>query len=177
MKKLGEIYIIGVNHAVQWDHALPATVDYMQYLEKQIKRFNIDLVAEEFSEEALRWANADHTTSNQVSIKLLNKSSVLCDPDDRIREIVGYPTQAELEKKFGTRSVVNGTDEYKKRREYEKDFFPIREKYWLDQLKNLKHGFRKVIFICGSEHLTGFRALLEKNGYSVIILDKKFDAV
>ncbi len=171
-KKLKEIYLVGANHAVQWDRSLSATVDYMQYLEVQIKNLDIDFVAEEFSEEALRKNKVECTTSDEVSKKLLRKNSFLCDPDEQTRGEIGYPTQAQLRQRFGIRSAILGTNEYKARKEYERTFWPIRERYWLDQIKNFS---QRVLFVCGSKHIESFSSLLKQQGYTVSILDKKFD--
>ncbi|MFA4819134.1 MAG: hypothetical protein WC621_04815 [Patescibacteria group bacterium] len=170
-KKFKEIYLVGANHAVQWNRSLSATIDYMQYLETQIKKFNIGLVAEEFSEEALRKNKVGHTTSDEVSKKLLLKNSFLCDPDEKTREKIGYPTQTQLRQRFGIKSAIEGTREYKARKEHEGTFWPVREGYWLDQIKNFS---QRMIFVCGSEHIKSFSSLLKQQGYTVSILDKKF---
>lgn len=177
IEKIGKFYLIGVNHSVQWNRDLLITVNYMQYLENQIKELNVDLVAEEFSEEALERNNTKNTSSDYVSKKILNKNCILCDPDEKTRKMIGYPDKIQLNKKFGVRSTIEGTVEHKKRKEYERTFFPIREKYWLEQIKNSKLSFERMIFICGSEHLNSFMSLLEKNNYDVFILDKKFDLI
>lgn len=171
-KKLKEIYLVGVNHAVQWNRSSPATVDYMQYLETQIKNLNIDLVAEEFSEEAVKRNKVKRTTSDEVSKKLLRKNSFLCDPDEKTREKIGYPTKAQLRQKFGVKSAIEGTKENKARKEHERTFWFVKERYWLDRIKNFS---QKMIFVCGSEHIKSFSSLLKQQGYVVSILDKKFD--
>ena len=78
-----------MNHGVQWDRSLPTTTEYMKYLKFQIENLDVDLVAEEFSEESLKLNGVEYTTSDQVSKKQLNKKSVLCDPDEKTREKIG----------------------------------------------------------------------------------------
>jgi len=166
-KKLGEVHLIGVDHSVQWNRELNESREFIAFLEKQILQLNPSLIAEEFSEQALEWNNIEGTIARDVAVR--NKvEHIFCDPSDKEREEIGYPTKKQLREKFGVRSSIEGTEEHKKRKLHEITFWPLREGFWLDKIKKTKSA--RIIFVCGSDHLKSFRKLLLQNNYSVAFL-------
>ncbi|MFA4930941.1 MAG: hypothetical protein WC570_03710 [Patescibacteria group bacterium] len=166
------IYLLGIHHLVQWNNTLKITEEFIDFLTTKIGSLHVDLIAEEFSEEAKSRNNINQTTTEKVA-EVLNIKHLLCDPSIVEREAIGYLTSQELREKFGSKSSFEGTDEFIKRKKFEKEFmWPIREKYWLDKIKN--KSFKNIIFVCGCEHLESFKFMLEQNNYSVLILEKQF---
>ncbi len=157
------ITLVGVDHMFQWDDDLVKTRELTEYLIKITNEFPIDLIGEEFSLDALP-VSIKTTVSQKIAIRL-NINHCFCDLDERMRDKIGYPTQVQLRNLYGIKSAIEGTEAHKIRKEYEKSFWHIREKYWLDQINN--DIFKNILFICGYSHLESFKSLLIKNGYSV----------
>ena len=166
-KKLGDVYLIGVDHSVQWNRESKEAREFVSFLEKKISQLRPSLIAEEFSEQALKQNNVESTTVQDVAVRHEIKH-IFCDPSDKEREEIGYPTKKQLRESFGIRSSIEGTKEHKKRNLHERAFWPLREKFWLDKIQKTKSA--RIIFICGSEHLESFRKLLLENGYFPIFL-------
>lgn len=158
-----QIILVGVDHVFQWNDELPKADELTEYLIKITNKIPIDLIGEEFSIDAFP-VNIKTTVPQKIAIKH-NINHRFCDPDEQIRDKIGYPTQVQMRNKFGIKSAHEGTEEHRVRREYEKGFWHIREKYWLDQIND---GISKnIIFICGYSHLKSFESLLKEKGYIV----------
>ena len=170
MNKLSkQIYLLPVKHEFQWDNGLLKTNELNILITKIIDKTSIDLIGEEFSNEALRGLpNNTEATIAQIIAKKLNVKHEFCDPDTDMRIRIRYPTKEQMIKKFGLKSSLEGTSEYKKRKEYEKTFWPVREKYWLDKIQNT--NARNIIFLCGSSHFQSFKSLLTENKYIVKVI-------
>lgn len=166
-----KVYLIGVNHEVQYRRESVITTEFITYLEEQVKKYNPGLIAEECSEEALERNHLESTTVQDAATRHGIKH-LLCDPDTEVRKKIGYPIREQLRKKFGPGYSIEGTDEYRRRREYEKKFWHLREQHWLEQIMPF---YCDTLFICGIEHLERFGSRLEENGYEAIILDRRFD--
>ncbi|MDD5626445.1 MAG: hypothetical protein PHW01_00300 [Patescibacteria group bacterium] len=161
MKNHKQINLIGIDHKRQ---CLDRNNSLKCLLVKIIKKYSADLICEGFSEEVLAANNIASTIPQRIA-KELNLQCIFCDPDEQVRKEIGYPTQKELREKFGNKSAIMGTEEYEKRMDYIKKFWPIRESYWLNKFKN--NPAQSIIFICGSEHLKSFKSLLIKDAYKV----------
>lgn len=160
-----QVYLVPIQHEFQWNERLSGTNDLSSKLNELVNKFPIDFVGEEFSTEALN--SPEDSTIPQKIAKQFNIRHSLCDPNTTTRKKIGYPTQSELRSRFGIKSAIVGTKEYETRKNYEKKFYYIREKYWLDQIN--KVSVKNIIFICGNEHTENFTALLIKNGYHVSV--------
>lgn len=161
--KIAKIYIVGTDHLTQWGDKSPKAAILASCLIKELNSSKIDFIGEEFSIES--FLPSDNLTISQKVAKQFNIKHSFCDPNDKIRGKFGYPTQVQLRDKFGFRSAFLDTEEYKARKEYEKDFWYIREKYWLDKINSI--SAKNIIFVCGYNHIDGFSKLLIKNGYCV----------
>ncbi len=159
-----QAYLISVDHELQWNVKLLKTNRLRSLMIKIIEKSSIDLIGEEFSREAIN--TLPNNVKKTISQKIANKFNIkhcFCDPDEKTRNIIGYPTQVKLRNMFGFKSAIEGTEEYNTRKKYEKSFFHIREKYWLEQINNLY--VHNIIFICGFDHLENFKSILFRNGY------------
>ncbi len=160
------VNLIAVDHASQWNETLSKKSELRGYLNKIIESCSVDLIGEEFSIEALQGLpNSTEATIPQKVAKEFHIRHEFCDPDEKTRERIGYPSQKQLRVKFGLKSAIEGTKEHSRRKEYEKCFWPIREKYWLAQIHNIIA--KNIIFICGSSHLESFKSILTENRYRV----------
>lgn len=170
MKK---IYLLGVNHAVQWNTNKDKTTFYLQYLKKIIRKYNIQFIGEEWNSDSSKINNILITTTHKLSDKL-GIPYEECDPNIRERESRGIPNNNQILKKLNIHAedLIKGTRKDEISIEQSK-YFCIREKYWLEQLN--KHKFNTAIFICGSQHLVSFHNLIGQNGIKSEILPVKFD--
>ena len=144
------IHIVGTNHELQHS-ARPkraaeglvkkAREELQEYLRLEIKRLKPVVVAEESVEEVLKCLGAESTVkaiADECGIKHL-----YCDPDSVTRNRLGVPIGSE-----------HLTEEEKQK------FHKIRENYWYQQIE--PYNGQAILFVCGAEHVSSFRALLEQ---------------
>lgn len=172
VRKLKEVYLIGVVHDVQWDNSLSLTKDFKRYLAQKIKGLKVRLIAEEFSQETLERNGVEKTISQEVASSFGVRHK-LCDPDSRERRELRIPSREEIKAKLNIRGAVFANSEQDRRIEEEKrKYHPVREKFWFDQIRG--ESPTTILFVCGADHLESFQSLLSKSGYKAIILPKKF---
>jgi len=138
-------YLIGVEHSVQ---SIPVTgvetpnqTEYRACLEQAIHTFKPAVVGEEYSKDSL--ARAEHVNrepqeyfTREIAEKARVKH-VLCDPDLKTRMAIGYQSMLcwpQLVAELREPVPDSEHDSLCKGLEIVKDM-PIREKYWLNQLK------------------------------------------
>ena len=103
--KKPSIYLIGISHEAQFKKDLPLKSVFRNYLEKTIKIIKPDLIAEEFSEEALQI----NKVNNTIAQKVAEQNSILhifCDPDSEVRKKIGYPSRMDIKKQLGIKKAV-----------------------------------------------------------------------
>ena len=97
-----KIFLIGVDHRIQW---IPKQLDpewsaklqeFSEYLDHICSKNEITLIAEEFSEEALKKSNAVDSVSRQVSAKS-GVQHLFCDPTTQERRTSGISTDSQRE--------------------------------------------------------------------------------
>ena len=147
------LYLIGVNHAVQFKDAqtqmLPAWEPesvrktreaFKAHVAEMIDTLDIEILAEEFSEEAkTRWRVSESVLERLAKTKGIEHR--FCDPDTKEREALGIE---DPDSKHGRAQ---------------------REQVWLSRIADCK--LRRVLFVCGDEHYADFAQLLESNGFNV----------
>ncbi|MDV2503800.1 MAG: hypothetical protein RX318_07580 [bacterium] len=144
------VCIVGANHRIQW---VPQSIgpewrekleEFIAYIQCQCEENCLELVAEEFSEYALRENQADNSTA-QLAANRMNLQHLFCDPDHNERRILGIQNEEDQEKENEGR-----------------------EKEWLRRL--LCSGKQRILFICGDSHVDSFEARLVKLGHQAKIL-------
>ena len=170
------VYLIGVNHAVQFKSAIAQMFSeservrqkreaFRTHVAEMIDKFDIEILAEEFSQEAKRQSDEREAEAfrERVTAELgtapepLNYETVLeqfskakgiehrfCDPDSSERKALGI--------------------EVDPRKETEADWRK-REQVWLSRIGDCKHS--RVLFVCGDNHYDAFAQLLESDGFNV----------
>jgi hypothetical protein len=145
------IFIVGTSHTIQ-----TTAVEFKPFLESLCRAFNIRVVAEEMSSEALaargcaasipmQVADAmdlthqfcDPTTSERVMLQIWQESDI------RAQSLFSTPQEAQI-------SALIAESHAK------------RERYWLAQIR--KTDSWPVLFVCGADHVESFYRLLELNG-------------
>ena len=157
------VYIVGTDHDMQHDapsrRAARDTVqrarrEFLTYLCTMVDRLKPQVIAEEFSQQALDGYNAESTV-RPVADKL-GIEHRFCDPNVAEREELGLP--------HPFLDHHNEMDMPQLNR--------IRESYWLDRLSDVLH--RDIIFICGAEHVHSFCELVRSKGIDAAVEMEQF---
>ena len=170
------LYLIGVNHAVQFKSAVSQLFGesesvhkkreaFKAHLAEMIVTLDIEILAEEFSEESKRKPQGRETALDdqserarfETAVAQCNYETVLeqlraaksiehrfCDPDTKEREALGIEVDPQKETESDWRK---------------------REQVWLSRIADCKR--RRVLFVCGDNHYDAFAQLLESNGFNV----------
>jgi hypothetical protein len=161
-------HLIGVEHSVQSISVNgPEAAHHMEYracLEQAIHTYKPTVVGEEYSQDSLnRAAYVNREPQEFFTRKIAVRAGVkhmLCDPDLKARMAMGYQSPycwSQLISCLWERVADSERDSLSRGLEIVFDI-PIREQYWLNQLKSL---FEKdIIFVCGDSHVESFADLL-----------------
>lgn len=177
------IYLIGVNHIVQ--HSNPTkhamTQEFITYVGEVVKKYKIKAI---FDEWMIGVPDISHveTISNNFSISYtrINPNKAWYDENHIPLEsdiIRSHPEVFSLPHWFRP-----GAEERFLEKE-EAKYFPIREAFWFEKMKDKLNT--NVLVICGTSHIStmnkhvlnnqGFDLLLKSKEYNVTILPKRFD--
>lgn len=170
------VYLIGVKHELQ--HNGRCSVDnlnkeFVSYLEDAIKVHEIFLVAEEFSEEALKKSGATIGTVRDIANKL-NIKHLFCDPNKDERKNVGIPCREEIKSTLNIRDpVIKDSEEDNRIKKEQRKYHSIREKFWLSKIEGYLN--ETILFVCGTDHVKSFGALFTKKGYKSTVLIESWE--
>ena len=164
------IYIHGTNHNTQ-HRGTGSDPEGASRFEKLVESLcgekDILVVAEEFSKEACEYSDVKASVCHQGANRLQLRH-IYCDPISSERTELGIPSQAELvervKKELGVKIIMGKeSNDYYDR--LAAQYHNIREKFWLTKLE--PHKGENVLFICGSDHIDSFAAMLTKDGWEV----------
>jgi hypothetical protein len=160
-------YLIGVQHSVQ---SIPVTgvetpshTEYRACLEQAIHTYKPAVVGEEYNQDALNRAAWNQEPQEFFTRNVAQKAGVkpmLCDPDLKTRMAIGYQSPycwSQLIDKLSEPVPDSDSELLSKGLEIAFDI-PIREQYWLNQLKPFLE--KDIIFVCGDAHVESFAELL-----------------
>lgn len=168
------IYVIGINHDIQFDKQSSLIQEFISYLKNIVKKNRIDVIAEESSEDALKKWDVEKTSVQEFSDNNGLKY-IACDPNIDERKILGIRTDEEIKKEKGLPRALNHEQLCILDQEKKRDFIK-REEFWLNKIKG--YSANQVIFICGTDHLNntqkpeGFEKLLSSKNYKYKLLKK-----
>jgi hypothetical protein len=164
-------YIIGVDHRVQSKpKGVPDSDDqrtYVACLTQAIEQYKPVLVAEEFSDYALRKVSKD-TRQEHESLTKATADKIphrFCDPDPDTRRQLGCFEGPELSQQMFVEGFEDLSSTELRDRGYALEAaksWPVREQFWLDQLMDVRD--KDVVFVCGDRHVESFCQLLSRNG-------------
>jgi hypothetical protein len=160
------IYLLGVDHNSQHD-GLGSDLAASNKLRKSLSMFavesEIQMIAEEFSEEALYSVSNGTCSTCRLVAEELGIEHLYCDPNTEQRAKYGIPTQSELveevKNELGVKILFG--ESLQRYDEKHKKTFAKRESFWLNALK--LHISKKIIFVCGINHIKSFSSLLGKS--------------
>lgn len=174
------VYLIGVDHLVQYNGPVPEEIriEFRSYLIELCRKHRITIVAEEFSEYALR--DVYHATADTAceAASFLGIEHRYCDPGEKELAHLGIPfyadalDQAKREYDAPESYILDGSLRKKvtrRAREIVKSYWLLREQYWYEQIRDvIGHN---IVFVCGHEHIDRFRDLLVNNGHGAVVIE------
>lgn len=162
------LILIGITHEYQTGDPGPIDLEifnaelkeFKSELNSCIKSRKIELVVEEFSNDALLLNDLPETTVQAIAgcTKVNHK---FIDPNLQERQILGIRSRNETARNLGIRMHGNKEERYKNERlvnANHRDSDSIREKEWLRRLKPLLK--KNVVFLFGFNHMAPFCELL-----------------
>ncbi len=168
------VYIIGVDHLVQYNGPVPEEIRsaFRSFLVTTCRELGIRVLAEEFSEEALREVYRASADTAQEAARALGIEHRYCDPESEQLAALGIPFFADLreEARIRLNAPVSYILDSSMRKqviacasEMARAYWPVREQYWLDRLADVLD--LDILFICGHDHAGRFRELLVTRGH------------
>jgi hypothetical protein len=179
------VFIIGVDHRFQHNgdnkdinNDLRLLKDeFYNYLIGKVNILNIKLIAEEYNDEVLnqkkKWFGATDSLGRLAALSM-RIDHIFCDPNSEERRELGIPSGREIKiNLFGTNREPRNNYEKKLIEEEKKKYWHIREKYWLEKIRNKMQ--EPIIFICGTHHSERFKSLIANNSYKAKIITRDWE--
>ncbi len=175
------VYIIGVDHLIQYDNTIVPEHLYHQFtdlIKSVVNKNSISLIAEEFSVEAITSVYHAERGILQETAADLGVFHRYCDPEENDRIKIGIPYYAEIrdqvKKKYKILQEFILDDSLRatvKREtmELSKQYWSRREEFWLQCI--IDYTDMNVLFVCGHDHVDRFRTLIIKKGIQSSIID------
>lgn len=165
------LFLFGTAHSLQIGTRLKNSVSDAQ-LKSEFKNHclnqEVDLIAEEMSEEALMREGIDQTIA-QIVGEELGISHLFCDPSSQVRAELGISDTQRIR----IDSIIKGWDKSK-----ESEVISIswdrRENYILEQI--YKRSSSNVLLICGSNHVEAFSQKAQSKGYLVNVVQRDWES-
>jgi hypothetical protein len=166
------IYLIGVEHKVQWRqpkaYACPTRQAnwalYLSTLEETIAAFRPDTVAEELNQELLNQHNGAKSLllCKKEEIEARTGTTikhVFAEPDSAEKSAKGYKCEETIEAILAARMHSKPSREQIMAHMIAHQH-PIRERIWFERIRGHLSG--EILFICGDIHLYTFRRFLRE---------------
>jgi hypothetical protein len=174
------VFIIGVDHLVQYNGPVPEPlrVEFKEYLVACSREYLIDLIAEEFSREALNEVYHSTKDTAREASEILGIPHLFCDLEEHHMKMLGIPYFAEILEGVQTYHGIHQPfilDDHLRNKiraeaiDISKTFWHLRETFWYNKLSPMIE--KNILFICGHEHAIRFQSLLHSHGHACTILD------
>lgn len=165
------IHIIGTQHSLQvWSDARRAgqtdIPTFEAYLVEAARALWADVIAEESNAEFV----ARYVGGTSVAMGVAERLGVkhlYCDPDSGERRALGIKTGDDLTAHARAVAANTGEDWMDVHDREVLGLFPAREAVWIERLK--PYAGREVLFVCGADHSTTFKASLDAAGLAATI--------
>jgi hypothetical protein len=169
------LYLIGVNHAVQFKSALTQMFPsgesevvrekceaFKAHVAEMIDKLGIEILAEEFSEEVKRKPTEEEIA--QIDDEHFLAALAQCNWETVLQQ---FSKAKGIEHRFCDPECIEkqalGIEvDPKKERQSDRD---KREQVWLSRIADCKH--RRVLFVCGDDHYDAFAQKLAAAGFTV----------
>src|SRR5262245_48897596 len=163
------LYLIGVNHAVQFKSAVAQMFGesesvrqkreaFTAHVAEMIAKLDIEILAEEFSEQGK--LRPDVREEEACREKLTAELGTAPEPVNYETVLEEFSKAKGIEHRF-----CDPDAEERKALGIEESDWRKREQVWLSRIEDCK--CRRVLFVCGDDHYNAFAELLESNGFDV----------
>ena len=169
------VYLIGVVHRIQYTSdgsALDEIRRFADFLESKALEMKITLIGEELNEEVLRERKATACTALDIAARLKIEHR-FCDPTMSERESMGIPSERQIHMRALLDNKGSGKNLREAVRKEREKYFGLRESFWLQRIED-KLG-QPIFFVCGADHIAGFRALLMSKGCGTDVLVRDWE--
>lgn len=155
-----QIVLIGTWHHFQLPGG-PESASFGMFVEDIFSQHRVAAIAEEMSEDALAENGVTQSVGHQIALAR-GLAHRYCDPSRNKRVVMYVLQESDIRKTGFLQSWEPGRIESEIRSSH-----AIRERYWLDRLSEL--DIWPALFVCGANHVSYFRDLLEKQGFEVTV--------
>ncbi|HNW28506.1 MAG TPA: hypothetical protein PKN50_08525 [Spirochaetota bacterium] len=175
------VHIVGIDHLVQYNGPVPEGIrsEFRSYLVQMCRKLDIRVIAEEFSEEALRDVYHASADTAQEAARILGIEHRYCDPGSEQLAELGIPFFGDLREaaRIKLQAPVSYILDNALRKkviacasEMARTYWHIREQYWLDRIMDILD--LNILFICGHEHADRFKGLLVEHGHGCAMVER-----
>jgi hypothetical protein len=173
------VHIIGVDHLVQYDGPVPEPVrrEFKIFVIENARTLRVKLIAEEFSLEALHDVYEAGEATVREAAREAGIEHRFCDPEEADLRALGIPYHVEVMDRVKRKHGVSGfiLDPVLRKKidletaEITRSYWSLREEFWYSRIADRIN--LDILFICGHEHVNGFRALLKGRGHASEVID------
>lgn len=179
------LYLIGVNHAMQFTYPLTQMfprgeseavrkkrADFTAHISEMIDKLDIDILAEEWSDEEFSDKGKLKSEAREF-LKAFGETTQQFNWENEFAQLRWETVPQQLGKAKGVdHRFCDPTSSEKQalgievdaKKETKSDW-DKRERFWLSKIADCKQ--RRVLFVCGDNHYDAFAELLETNGFNV----------
>lgn len=159
------IYILGVAHRAQSRKPGGQKTEAQQFFEFCLRRTVLEVrpafIGEEDNEDFLA-DRGEISIAEEIAVEL-GIEHRFCEPNKKERSAIGSKNFMTIALDLAhTESLSNDELECKARAVEIARYFPVRERSWLERLKDCRSAV--CIFVCGDVHLRSFGSLLTTEG-------------
>lgn len=164
------IYVLGLNHYVEQFRHVGNDPQAVARLQNFVRSFctekSIQLIAEEWSDDATTYQKVDSTYCEDVATDL-RIAYLPCDPNWAERARLGIKSRQEIAEELGIESAtvpLHPKDEELVNAAARGEDIK-REQHWLEKLTERSVANEHTLLLCGYQHVERFVALAEREGY------------
>src|SRR3989344_6953486 len=148
------IYLIGINHAMQYknDKQHP---EFLEFVKKTVREHNIEIIAEEWNQDADKLNGIEKSSLAELADKL-QLPLLQTEAPVAIQEKVGIISINKIISlaKRGVHKLKSIEDLHRReeiKNQLKRKNTGPRENYWLSKL--IPHSKKSVLFVCGNDHI------------------------
>jgi len=164
------IYVLGVTHHVEQYKHIGNDAAAVQSLQKYVRAFciekSVQLLAEEWSDDAVEYWGVDSTYSEDIAADL-GIEYLPCDANIAAREKLGIKSREAIAQDLGIEfsAIQPNSEEAVEVNAAASEGDRKREQFWLKRI--IEHGLanKTTILVCGYRHVDRFIEHVEDGGY------------
>lgn len=174
-----KIYLIGTKHKYQYGARAKNKFDdicteseetaFCAYVNSVVKRFDIQVIAEELNHQGLEWATVEQSVLEAVASSL-NIPHRFCEPNTHERGLLDIEADESVIHDRAWREALSDSA----KETLIRFWFLKREMVWLQRLIGLDQW--PVLYICGCNHVQSFQKLIATQEILCEVVCEKWDS-